>query len=60
MKHCLSVAGIPLTPPVKTILTTKRERKITFGPTPIWKAFIVRIFTFVSYWNTQELEGKVV
>lgn len=54
MEHCLSVAGIPLTPPVKKVLMMKRERKM-FGHMPIWKIFIViRILAFINYWSILE------
>lgn len=58
MEHCLSVAGIPLTPLVKKVLTMKRERKM-FGHMPIWKIFIViRILAFINYWSILEPEEK--
>lgn len=59
MEHCLSVAGIPLTPPVKKVLRMKRERKIMFGHKPTWKVFIViSILAFISYRTILELEEK--
>lgn len=58
MEHCLSVAGIPLTPPVKKVLMMKRERKILFGHMPIWKVFLViRILAFINYWSIVELRN---
>lgn len=57
MKHCLSVAGIPLPPLVKKVLMIERERNIMFGHLPIWKVFIViRILGFISYWSMLQLE----